>query len=219
VVERIQWRVLGSELEAALEELRLIRELRPPANARGKRAGVFAYRRGDRWVVTDSPPAGVRAIGPVGSRKRARLAARALDGHASPEEALPVLRRRLRDYADCLRYEEAARMRDRLTALEEVLEHVVELERLRGLDAWLLVPAVEPGFRRAVLVTGGRIASVRTLPPGPGARLELEAGLAKARRAEPPTPDDVDELLLVGAFLRKPPPELEVVPLAARVAA
>ncbi|MGH3102722.1 MAG: exonuclease domain-containing protein, partial [Gaiellaceae bacterium] len=33
-VERIEWRVLGSELEAALEELRLIRELRPPANVR-----------------------------------------------------------------------------------------------------------------------------------------------------------------------------------------
>src|SRR5437588_57069 len=36
-VERIEWRVLGSELEASLEELRLIRELRPPANARGSR--------------------------------------------------------------------------------------------------------------------------------------------------------------------------------------
>jgi len=33
-VDRIEWRVLGSELEAGLEELRLIRELRPPANAR-----------------------------------------------------------------------------------------------------------------------------------------------------------------------------------------
>ena len=32
-LERVEWRVLGSELEAALEELRLIRELRPPANA------------------------------------------------------------------------------------------------------------------------------------------------------------------------------------------
>src|SRR3954453_8151999 len=39
--ERIDWRVLGSELEAALEELRLIRELRPPANARG--AGPDPY--------------------------------------------------------------------------------------------------------------------------------------------------------------------------------
>src|ERR1051325_949676 len=32
-LERIEWRVTGSELEAALEELRLIRELRPPGNA------------------------------------------------------------------------------------------------------------------------------------------------------------------------------------------
>ena len=35
--ERIEWRVTGSELEAALEELRLIRELRPPGNARVSR--------------------------------------------------------------------------------------------------------------------------------------------------------------------------------------
>src|SRR5207245_7144724 len=34
---RIEWRVLGSELEAGLEELRLLRELRPPANARSAR--------------------------------------------------------------------------------------------------------------------------------------------------------------------------------------
>ena len=36
-VDRIEWDVLGSELEAGLEELRLIRELRPPANARQSR--------------------------------------------------------------------------------------------------------------------------------------------------------------------------------------
>ncbi len=33
-LERVSWTVHGSELEAALEELRLLRELRPPANAR-----------------------------------------------------------------------------------------------------------------------------------------------------------------------------------------
>ena len=36
-LERVEWRVLGSELEAGLEELRLLRELRPPANARSAR--------------------------------------------------------------------------------------------------------------------------------------------------------------------------------------
>ena len=50
-VERIEWQVLGSELEAGLEELRLIRELRPPANARNVRPDRYLYlrRRGDRW--------------------------------------------------------------------------------------------------------------------------------------------------------------------------
>ena len=40
---RVEWRQLGSELEAALEELRLIGELRPPANARGARPERYAY--------------------------------------------------------------------------------------------------------------------------------------------------------------------------------
>jgi hypothetical protein len=54
---------------------------------------------------------------------------------------------------------------------------------------------------------------VRTLPPGAGARLELEAGVVEATRAELPQ-EDPDELLLVAHFLRRPPPELRVVPFA-----
>ena len=44
---------------------------------------------------------------------------------------------------------------------------------------------------------------------------EAEAGLAAAARAEPSIrPVDADELLLIGSFLRRPPPELRVLPLA-----
>src|SRR5207248_10963651 len=52
-LERIEWRVCGSELEAALEELRLIRELRPPANARVSRPEryVWLQKRGDGVVA------------------------------------------------------------------------------------------------------------------------------------------------------------------------
>src|SRR5438270_7119408 len=48
-LERIEWRVTGSELEASLEELRLLRDLRPPANARNSRPDRYVYlrRRGD----------------------------------------------------------------------------------------------------------------------------------------------------------------------------
>jgi hypothetical protein len=71
-------------------------------------------------------------------------------------------------------------------------------------------------MRRAFFLAGGRIQAVRTLPPGAGAALELAAGVAAAR-AQPLLfdVDSVDELLLVGGFLRRPPPELEVRPLAA----
>ena len=57
-LERIEWRVLGSELEAALEELRLIRELQPPANSRSRRKehGVYLRRRGSEFVVGKTAP-------------------------------------------------------------------------------------------------------------------------------------------------------------------
>jgi DNA polymerase III subunit epsilon len=215
-LERIEWRVYGSELEAALEELRLIRRLRPPANARSARPDRYVYlaRRSDRLVLTSTPT----ELGPLRSRRRAKLAARALEGASSTELAflasggpLPRLRARLRTLADSLRYEEAARLRDRIAALEQVCRDLGELERLRGVRLCLLVPAVEEGFTRAYFLAGGRLAAERTLPPGAGAGLELEAGLAQARDVGASlAPEDADELLLLGSFLRRPPPELRV---------
>jgi DNA polymerase III subunit epsilon len=219
-VERIEWRVLGSELEAALEELRLIRENRPPANARSARPDRYLYlaRRGDRIVVTATPS----ELGPIRSRRRAELAARALQGASESELGLlssggplPRLRAKLRDLSECLRYEDAARLRDRISALEHVVDDLAELDRLRAARVCLLAPADEPGFCRAFFVSGGRVASVRTLPRGPAARLELESGLAEANAGHSSlAPEDADELLLVGSFLRRPPPELEVVRLS-----
>ena len=82
-LDRIEWRVLGSELEAALEELRLIRELQPPANSRSRRKehGVYLKRRGEELVVTKT----ATRLGPIPSRRRASLAARALS-LGTPEE-------------------------------------------------------------------------------------------------------------------------------------
>jgi DNA polymerase-3 subunit epsilon len=221
-VERVDWQVLGSELEAALEELRLIRELRPPANARGKRGSRAFYlrRRGDGMVVSEQPG----LLGPIRSRRRAELAARALDGATEQELAalaaggpLPRLRLRLRDLSDCLRYEDAARLRDRIAALEAVLRELAAVERLRAFEGCLLAPAAEPGFARAVFVARGRIAAARSLPPGAGAALEVRAGIAAAREGEPSlAPEDAEELALVGTFLRRPPPELSVLPLDER---
>jgi DNA polymerase-3 subunit epsilon len=214
-LEQVEWRVLGSELEAGLEELRLIRELRPPANARSVRPDRYVYlrRRGEQVVCSQQPG----PLGPLKSRKRARLAARGLEsaGTMEVDEALATLNGRLKRFARDLRFEDAGRIRDRIAALEDVRRALAVIERLRALELCLLAPAAEPGFRRAFFVANGRVAAIRTLPPGGGAQLELAAGLAAERAPEPTfDPAVADELLLVGTFLRRPPPELEVRQLA-----
>src|SRR5918994_1812649 len=226
-LDRIEWRVLGSELEAALEELRLIRELEPPANARGRRKehGLYLRRRGDDFVLSKRPG----ALGPIVSRRRASLAARALAWSTAEEldvllqgGPLPRLRVRLSQLAENLRYEEAARLRDRVEALEHVLERLRRLERLRGLELCLIAPSVEPGWQKAFFVCGGGVCAVRPLPPGAGARLEVGAALALCRTAreravEVLTPDQAEDLLLLDGFVRRPPPELAVLPLDAEL--
>jgi excinuclease UvrABC nuclease subunit len=210
-LDRIECRVLGSELEAALEELRLIRELQPPANSRSrpKERGFYLRPRGDDFVVTSKPT----PLGPIPSRRQASLAARALT--AGP---LPRLRARLSLLAENLRYEEAARLRDRIEALERVQERLQRLDRLRNLEVCLVAPAIEPGWRKAFFVSGGRVCVVRSLPPGADPRLELEAALSLCRAARtegdtPLTPGQAEDLLLIDSFVRRPPPEVNVLPL------
>ena len=223
-LDEIEWHVAGSEFEAALEELRLIRELRPPANTQNARPNRYVYlrRRGQTLVCTQQPT----ALGPIASRTRARLACRALDGAdegelADPATALPRLRRRLRDLATARRFEDAARLRDRIKALERILDGLARLDRLRRARICLLTPAAEHGFVRAVFVTGGRIVTTRLLPPTDGARLEVATALAAVRAAETSnglsflTGAEAEELFVVDSFLRRPPPELRVVALEA----
>jgi DNA polymerase III epsilon subunit family exonuclease len=207
-LEHIEWRVCGSELEAALEELRLIRELRPPANARASRPDRYVYlrRRGDSVVCSVKPS----PVGPLRSRARARLAARVLraDEVDEPALALPRLRRRLRDLSDCRRFEDAGRLRDRIAAVEDVVRAVRRIERVRATRCCIIVPSTEPAYARGYFIANGRIADVRAL----ASRVEVDAGLAATHV---PGEENLDELLLISTFLRRPPPELRIAPLDA----
>ena len=212
-VERIEWRETGSELEAALEELRLIRELRPPANARAGRPDRCSYleRRGHRWIVTSTQG----CFGPITSKRRAQLAARALGEYEGDDvaAALPPLRAKLRRLSRDLRFEDAARLRDRIAALEEVAARSSELERLRASELCVLAPAREPVFWRAFFVVRGRVVP-RTIPRGAAGRLEVESALARAAVGETSfAPEDAQELLVVAGVLRRPPPEVRIVRL------
>jgi excinuclease UvrABC nuclease subunit len=228
-VEHVEWTVHGSELEAALAELRLIRGLRPPANARVARPDRYVWlrRRGEGVVCSQvapppskSPPGaggladGASSVGPLRSRRRAQLAARALqaDELDRPAAAIPRVRRRLAELSAAHRFEDAARLRDRLQALEQVCRELQRLERMQAVRRCIVAPAAEPGHAKAFFVSSGRVCAERTLPPGGGAHLEIEAGLAACRRVRE-THLDLDELFLVATFMRKPPPELRIVPL------
>jgi DNA polymerase III epsilon subunit family exonuclease len=218
-LDRIDWRVLGSELEAALEEVRLIRELSPPANSRSrsKEHGFYLRRRGDDFVVSKRPT----RLGPLASG-RASLAARALASSTADEldrllqgGPLPRLRARLTDLAESLRYEEAARLRDRVEALEDVLERLRRLERLRTLELCLIAPAVEPGRPKLFFVCGGRVWGAGVEIAGELARCQA----ARASAGDALTPDEAEDLLLIDGFVRRPPPELTVLPLDATLIA
>jgi excinuclease UvrABC nuclease subunit len=184
---------------------------------------VYLKRRGDDFIVTKK----ATHLGPIAGRRQASLAARALASSTSEEldrlldgGPLPRLRTRLAHLAESLRYEEAARLRDRIEALEHVVERLRRLERLRGLEVCLVAPMAESGWQKAFFVCGGAVCAVRPLPPGEGARLEIDAGLALCRTArerahETLTAEQAEDLLLVEGFVRRPPPELAVLPLDA----
>ena len=215
--------MLGSELEAALEELRLIRELRPPANARGKRGGrgVYLRRRGARWSSRRGRGRSGRSgadAAPSARRGRSRGATEAELAGLLAGAPLPRLRARLRDLSDCLRYEDAARLRDRIQALEQVIRELAALGAPPALEACLLDARLRRGLRAgglrrraAAWPTPGRFRRA----PGPCSR---SARASRAARAAEPSfaPEDAEELLLARGFIRRPPPELAVLPLDER---
>ena len=204
-VARIEWRITGSELAAALEEIRLIRELRPPANSRTPMPEryVYLHRRGERIVLSacafalraaPRPRRGAaRGAGVEGLHRRgvrcACSPARRSTGSAGASSS-------------CSRSATISthpRLRRDLASLERTHVRLLELERLRRLDLCVLAPALEPGKLDAYIV-GGR-------PRLPRAE---RAGGAPGRPASAIEADSLDQLAVVASFLDSPPPELKI---------
>ena len=96
---------------------------------------------------------------------------------------LPRLKQRLSDLAKGLRYEEAARLRDRIDALEHVIERLSRLQRLRATEACLIAPGIEAGWRTAFFIRGGTMCARRPLPRGADALVQIQAGLEVVQAA------------------------------------
>ncbi|HEY4348016.1 MAG TPA: exonuclease domain-containing protein [Gaiellaceae bacterium] len=214
-VDRIEWRVLGSELAAALEEVRLIRELRPRANSRtpAPESYVYLHRRGERVVLSRAPS----RYGPLRARAEAQRAARALRGCSAEEfdALLAGMPDRLRDHLE----REVDRQSDpagfyrrrEIASLERVIEQLRQVERLRLLELCVLAPSLRHGSVDAYLACGGRVAFRHLGPsgthsPGPIDPVEPVAVIEA---------DHLDELLVLASFLNAPPPELTLLPLEA----
>ncbi len=183
-VERIEWRVLGSELAAALEEVqadpRAASRRRTPAS-HSPSATSTCGGAGRTWSSAACRRPTARCAG-----ARTPSAPRGRSSGCSQEEfddllaGAPLVRlyERLADLADCLRYEDAARLRDRIASLEHVVDQLARLDRLRRVEACLLAPALEAGAIDAFFVAAGRIVARRTLSRGAGARAGIEEALA-----------------------------------------
>ncbi len=216
--DAVRWRVSGSELAAAIDEVGLIRALRPTANARTPRPEryVYLHRRGEAVVLSRAPS----RYGPLRAPLEARRAARALRGCSGAEfEGLldgdPLDRLRARMSALSLegRDLDLRRIRREVAALERVIAALRQVEELRALRAGILAPALEPATIEAFVVAGGRLE--RHALPARGARSALRALLAPPQRPGPPrapiAADDLDALLVFRSFLSSPTAELAVV--------
>ncbi len=207
-VARIEWRITGSELAAALEEIRLIRELRPPANSRtpSPERYVYLHRRGERVVLSPAPS----RYGPLRRRAEAQRAARALKGCTAEEfDALLAggpfdrIRRRVVELFEIGHDLDAARLRRDFASLERTHARLLELERLRNLSACILAPALEPGTFDAYVIGAGRVLAKQgegAPPPPEGTAMFIQA-------------DNLDQLAVAASFLVAPPPELRIVPV------
>jgi DNA polymerase III epsilon subunit family exonuclease len=197
-LDRVEWRPTGSELAAALEEIRLIRELRPRGNTHTPQPEryVYLHRRGERVLVSRLPS----RYGPLRRRAQAQRAAQALKGCSSEEyesllDGIPVerLRHRLAEMTGPEDELAARHLRRRIGSLERVIAQLNRLERLKRLELRIVAAG------ETYLVSGGRVFRPgEQRPPSP----HLDA-------------DDLDALVAVAAFLREPPPELAIAPLAA----
>lgn len=215
----IEWRVTGSELAAALDEVRLIRALRPPANRRVPQPEQYVYlhRRGERVVLSRVPS----RLGPIRRTAEARRAARALRGCSDAEfdgllggAPLPRLRDRLSRAGLDGHDLELRRLRRELDSLERLVEYLNGLDALRRTTACILAPALESGKLEAFVVAAGRVTVCR-LDAVTTAWAGLVDHVGVSADATPPSidADQLDELLVVASFLTRPSDDLRVVSL------
>ena len=238
--ERIDHKRCANAFEARVLEIRLIHHLRPRFN---REANHWESQRFVKLTTGASPKLSVTKVvrddgatylGPIGSGSQARLVVEAIDAVCPIQHpgaaavAVEGLRHRHHLLIDPLveqmgalaaaeRFEDAAAMRDRLTALTDALRRTQRFERLRAADRLVVRSAdgIAMELRRGILTR-------MWVPPAPGdpARLAGMSITSRAVEAVPPDPgspadgpvalEHADELNWVGAWLEQHARELRI---------
>ena len=212
---QVEWQRCGSELEAALDELRLLRELRPPANARGTRPDrhVYLRRRGSALGVRERADAARAAFQPDArpprragaGRVRGRRSARCAPGPAlAPAEARrPIFASRMpRGCATGSPRSNGSQSGWTSSRAPALCAPVSSCRR--SIPAWCARSSSPARWSSGARSRAGVALVSRSRPGSPRSRRKEAGGTA---------PEVVDELLLIASFLRRPPPELHVVAL------
>jgi DNA polymerase-3 subunit epsilon len=114
---------------------------------------------------------------------------RAVEG--SVDRVVHVLGARIDRLATALRYEEAARHRDRLTTFVRVAARYQRLAALAGCRELVAARRLDDGGFELHVVRRGRLVAAGTVPPGAAPRPYVDALVATAETVEPhpgPTP-------------------------------
>jgi excinuclease ABC subunit C len=129
------------------------------------------------------------------------------------EGPLPDLTERIRRAAGARKFELAAKLRDRLTRIEDLRDALCSLHSALGRLDFLYLPVSQAGSGRIYFVRRGRVTLELERPGSGGAREAAERDLLQALRASPPhlPLEDLDgaaERLLVAGWFRRHPEEL-----------
>jgi DNA polymerase-3 subunit epsilon len=158
-----------------------------------------------------------RGAGEESRHATAVAALRAWLAEGDGEPPSSALRMRLCALRDQQRYEEAARARDQLAALERAQRVLGRLQRCGRRSGVLLAPDRDDRFVQAFAVARGRVVARRRLPRAGDARLEvapllvaMEAGMHG--RWAPFSPIEAQQARIVAAAFARPGLTVQAIP-------
>jgi DNA polymerase III subunit epsilon len=121
----------------------------------------------------------------------------------------PIVERRMRELAGARRFEEAAAVREQLTALRDVAAALGKLRTASSRAGVVLAPDVDDRFVQAFACAGGRVVARRRLPRAGDAALEVRPLVAALEAALPPAagplaPEQAEQARIVSPVLVRP---------------